>query len=752
MSRDVLGSVIVSMAADVGKLVRDFDKAKKELNDFERTAKSFAATVGGAFAAAFGTQQAVDFGRAVTEAGLAAERADRAFNSITGSSRETAREMEWLRSVADELGQNFFVLRDSYRGVLAGFQGTAMEGEQTRELFVAVTAASAALGLTTEDTKGTFRAFIQTMSKGKVQAEELRGQLGERLYGAFNKAADAMGVSTERLNKMLERGEVLAEDLLPRMTEVLEEEFGPTARAMTDSATAAVNKMNEAWQDFKETIADAGFLDAVTVALNTLSQTLDHISSTIVGPTIAERLADARRRLEEERAAQEAASGVSASVSPTLSELRARRQAREQGNMRTLPVPGVADTSGVSGQSSRIANLELEVLRLEDLQRFEHLERMREQREATAKRAEKEAAKARRKAKAEAEAVAKERQEAFAEAEEDAEKFARSADRIRRKNADFAIAEIERERDAILARLSSTSEERVEVERTAALFIKEIRDKEAQEEQDRLDDLAEERDKRARAQLEVRRGFYDELAELTLSDYEYQVRLINEQAEVFLAAGVKEVDVVRWKAERIMEASEEAYDGARRAVKDYVDAATNAGAQVEDALTSAAHGFEDAWVNALMTGKFEFSSFANSVIADLARMAVQQGVTGPLMSAIGGMFPARASGGPVFGGGAYLVGENGPEIAVMPTGGRILSHRDSMAAVGGAAAPSSPNVNVNIIGAPQQPRVQSRRGSDGGLRVDVLFDRTEASLAGRVREGSGPLAEAAGSPASRAVL
>ena len=41
--------------------------------------------------------------------------------------------------------------------------------------------ASVVLGMSQEETEGALRAVQQMMSKGKVQAEELRGQLGERL-------------------------------------------------------------------------------------------------------------------------------------------------------------------------------------------------------------------------------------------------------------------------------------------------------------------------------------------------------------------------------------------------------------------------------------------------------------------------------------------------------------------------------------------------------------------------------------------
>jgi phage-related minor tail protein len=58
-------------------------------------------------------------------------------------------------------------------------------------------------------------------------------------------------------------------------------------------------------------------------------------------------------------------------------------------------------------------------------------------------------------------------------------------------------------------------------------------------------------------------------------------------------------------------------------------------------------------------------------------------------SALGGVFGgARADGGPVSAGGAYLVGERGPELFRPSTGGEI-----------GPAAPTGVSVTLNVQGA-----------------------------------------------------
>jgi tape measure domain-containing protein len=87
------------------------------------------------------------------------------------------------------------------------------------------------------------RALTQMISKGKVSAEELRGQLGERLPGAFKIASDAMGVTTAELSKMLETGEVITEDFLPRFSAAMQEHFAGGAESAADTASAAIERL-----------------------------------------------------------------------------------------------------------------------------------------------------------------------------------------------------------------------------------------------------------------------------------------------------------------------------------------------------------------------------------------------------------------------------------------------------------------------------------------------------------------------------
>jgi lambda family phage tail tape measure protein len=86
-------------------------------------------------------------------------------------------------------------------------------------------------------------------------------------------------------------------------------------------------------------------------------------------------------------------------------------------------------------------------------------------------------------------------------------------------------------------------------------------------------------------------------------------------------------------------------NGAVGALNDYAYEAANVAAATRSAFADAFKGAEDALVTFVTTGKLNFSDLANSIIADLARIAIRQGVTGPLVSALGTALSGWMSGG-----------------------------------------------------------------------------------------------------------
>lgn len=91
---------------------------------------------------------------------------------------------------------------------------------------------------------------------------------------------------------------------------------------------------------------------------------------------------------------------------------------------------------------------------------------------------------------------------------------------------------------------------------------------------------------------------------------------------------------------------------------------------VEEGLVKAAKGFEDALVDAIVTGKANFETFREILRQALARAIVTKFITGPIFDLF------KAKGGPVKAGNPYIVGEEGPELFVPGATGTIIPNNN----------------------------------------------------------------------------
>jgi lambda family phage tail tape measure protein len=97
--------------------------------------------------------------------------------------------------------------------------------------------------------------------------------------------------------------------------------------------------------------------------------------------------------------------------------------------------------------------------------------------------------------------------------------------------------------------------------------------------------------------------------------------------------------------DRALRSSQQWTDGATRFLKDYVAESNDAATATEHAFATAFSGAEDSLVGFVNTGKLEFQSLADSILADLARTTVRQTITAPLAGALQSAF----AGGGLFG-------------------------------------------------------------------------------------------------------
>ncbi|WP_459873096.1 tape measure protein, partial [Endothiovibrio diazotrophicus] len=213
----------------------------------------------------------------IVDANKHAEAWAKSMEQVVGSSEAAAAEIAYVRSEANRLGLDVRAAADSYTLLAASAKGTALTGADVRKVWSAVSESMARLGKSSADTEGALLALGQMASKGTVQAEELRGQLGERLPGAMQTAAKAMGVTTAQLGKMMEQGELAASDFLPRFADALEESFG-RGEAAIDTFAAKQARLMNGFRELSLLASETGLFDGAAGGLEAIGDLVKHVA------------------------------------------------------------------------------------------------------------------------------------------------------------------------------------------------------------------------------------------------------------------------------------------------------------------------------------------------------------------------------------------------------------------------------------------------------------------------------------------
>ncbi|MBI1148723.1 tape measure protein [Escherichia coli] len=165
--------------------------------------------------AIYSFQTALEAYRRIMEIGLKKEASQRAAQFVLGD-EGAKRATEFVKNLADSSGVDQIETLSSFAKFSAG--AGDMDAGQKESLFSNVIGTSRLMGLSTDEINGILKAFEQMASKGKIQAEELRGQLGDRMAGAFQLFARSLGMTTEELDKVMKDGKVLSKDVLPKVS------------------------------------------------------------------------------------------------------------------------------------------------------------------------------------------------------------------------------------------------------------------------------------------------------------------------------------------------------------------------------------------------------------------------------------------------------------------------------------------------------------------------------------------------------
>jgi tape measure domain-containing protein len=178
-------------------------------------------------------------------------------------------------------------IEDAARGfsqISVAAQAAGMSTEHSKRMFMAASEASVAYGMSAEDTAGTIRAFTQILGKQRVTAEELRGQLGDRMPNAVALMAQAAGVGVKELDKLLQAG-ALGTDTFFKFTELLRKSAHESG-----AYAAGLKTISRSFERLKNTLkgvametGEGGLSTAISTALELLSGFVHFISKAVSG-------------------------------------------------------------------------------------------------------------------------------------------------------------------------------------------------------------------------------------------------------------------------------------------------------------------------------------------------------------------------------------------------------------------------------------------------------------------------------------
>jgi len=270
---------------ELGKLKKQFDAAGISAQTAARNASSGLSDIekatqraGNAIVTYFSVSKIYDFAKAVIKTTIEFEALRKAITFTSGSIEAGAANMQFLREVSNRLGISLEAAASGFKAISAAATQAGYSNLQTQKIFENISKAVAAFGLSSEDASGVFRALSQIISKGTVQAEELRGQIGDRIPGAFSIAAKAMGVTEKELNKLMSTGKVTAAEFVIPFTDALGK---MSEQASTlDSMGKGMQRFSNAWQKMMETLGrQVDENVGIGRFVNALTRTLDYLST-----------------------------------------------------------------------------------------------------------------------------------------------------------------------------------------------------------------------------------------------------------------------------------------------------------------------------------------------------------------------------------------------------------------------------------------------------------------------------------------
>jgi len=250
------------------------------------------------------------------------EKQRTALKLVTEDSVSYQQALEFINTTSQRLAIPQEQITRQFTQLSASVLGAGGNVKDAEKAFLGIAAGIRGTGGSLQDMEAALRATAQVFSKGKVSAEELRQQIGERLPGAFTLFAKSVGMTPQQLDKALEDGKVSLQDF-QKFAEELFKRYGKSAEIIAQGPQSAGDRLQASLSKLSESVGRllapigaafqsifADIVNAITRAANALAR---FMGMKFYDP---ERIADLEKRIRT----------VSADMAGPTDSMTARRR------------------------------------------------------------------------------------------------------------------------------------------------------------------------------------------------------------------------------------------------------------------------------------------------------------------------------------------------------------------------------------------------------------------------------------------
>lgn len=275
----------LSFSIAINLLTENFKKGtnsvKNSLRSMQAQILTFAAAMG------FAGVSLSNFFSQLIQVARETSKAVTALKNVSGSTAQFADNLRFTTQLAQKYGVYVNDLTGNFAKFTAAANIAGMSMADQRKLFESLSRAASGFGLSADDTNGMFLAITQMMGKGKIQAEELRGQLGERLPIAMQAMAKAAGTTVAGLDSIMKKGKLLSAEVLPAFADALNEML---PNVDTDNIETSLNRLKNAFQEFTQNTgiqnAYKSLIDSITQLVQSATKNIQSLIAQLVAVLI----------------------------------------------------------------------------------------------------------------------------------------------------------------------------------------------------------------------------------------------------------------------------------------------------------------------------------------------------------------------------------------------------------------------------------------------------------------------------------